>query len=44
MTKKEEIKRLEDLLEVTQGGNKRDVARRINELKLEVYTNKDNEI
>ena len=44
MTKREEIQRLQQLLDVAQGGNKRDVARRINELKLEVYTNKDNEI
>ena len=44
MTKREEIQRLQQLLDVAQGSNKRDVARRINELKLEVYTNKDNEI
>ena len=42
MTKREEIQRLEDLLEVTQGTNKRDVVRRINELKLEIYTNTNN--
>jgi len=42
MTKREEIQRLEDLLEVTQGGNKRDVVKRINELKLEIYTNTNN--
>ena len=44
MTKREEIQRLQQLLDVAQGSNKRDVARRINELKLEVYTNKDSEI
>ena len=42
MTKREEIKRLEELLEVAQGTNKRDVVKRINELKLEIYTNTNN--
>ena len=42
MTKREEIKRLEDLLEIAQGTNKRDVVKRINELKLEIYTNTNN--
>ncbi len=44
MTKREEIKRLEELLEVAQGTNKREVVKRINELKLEIYTNTNNEI
>jgi len=44
MTKKQEIQRLQQLLDLAQGGNKRDVARRINELKLEIYTNTNNEI
>jgi len=42
MTKREEIQRLEELLEIAQGTNKRDVVRRINELKLEIYTNTNN--
>lgn len=38
MTKKEQIQRLQQSLEVAQGSSKRGILERINELKLEVYT------
>ena len=38
MTKKEQIQRLQQSLEVAQGSSKKGILERINELKLEVYT------
>ena len=38
MTKKEQIQRLQKSLEVAQGSSKKGILDRINELKLEIYT------
>lgn len=42
MTKREQVQRLQQSLEVAQGSSKKGILERINELKLEIFNESNN--